>query len=69
MVPIIEIDVTPAQLMAGKGRVAAPAMIGGPVGETPALAAAGPDYVALAADMTDPEEVRDLWRQANAPAT
>lgn len=65
MVPIIEIDVTPAQLMAGHGRVAAPALTGGPVGETPALAAAGPDYVALAADMTDPEAVRDLWRQAN----
>jgi hypothetical protein len=64
-VPIIEIDVTPAQLMAGHGRVAAPALAGGPVGETPALAAAGPDYVALAADVTDPEEVRNLWRQAN----
>lgn len=66
MVPIIEIDVTPAQLMAGHGRVAAPALTGGPVGATPALAAAGPDYVALAADLTDPEAVRDLWRQANA---
>lgn len=66
MVPIIEIDVTPAQLMAGKGRVAAPSMIGGPVAETPALAAAGPDYVALAADMTEPEAIRALWRQANA---
>lgn len=66
MVPIIEIDVTPAQLMAGKGRIAAPALAGGPVTETPALAAAGPDYVALAADMTDPEDVRDLWRTANA---
>lgn len=65
MVPIIEVDVTPAQLMAGHGRVAAPALAGGPVGSTPALAAAGPDYVALAADMTDPEAVRDLWRQAN----
>lgn len=64
-VPIIEIDVTPAQLMAGRGRVAAPALSGGPVGETPALAAGGPDYVALAADMTDPEDVRNLWRQAN----
>lgn len=66
MVPIIEVDVTPAQLMAGHGRVAAPALAGGPVGQTPALAAAGPDYVALAADMTDPEAVRDLWRKANA---
>jgi hypothetical protein len=66
MVPIIEIDVTPAELMAGKGRVAAPAMIGGPVTETPALAAAGPDYVALAAELTTADEVRELWRQANA---
>jgi hypothetical protein len=65
MVPIIEVDVTPAQLMAGHGRVAAPALAGGPVKETPALAAAGPDYVALAADLTDPEKIRDLWRQAN----
>lgn len=65
-VPIIEVDVTPAELMAGRGRVAAPALAGGPVGDRPALAAAGPDYVALAADMTDPEAVRTLWRQANA---
>jgi hypothetical protein len=65
-VPIIEVDVTPSQLMAGHGRVAAPSLAGGPVGQTPALAAAGPDYVALAADMTDAEEVRNLWRQANA---
>jgi hypothetical protein len=35
MVPIIEIDVTPAQLMAGHGRVAAPAFAGGPVGARP----------------------------------
>lgn len=66
LVPIIEVDVTPAQLMAGGGRVAAPALAGGPVGDTPALAAAGPDYVALAADLVDAEAVRDLWRQANA---
>jgi hypothetical protein len=66
MVPIIEIDVTPAQLMAGGGRVAAPPMIGGPTGSTPALAAGGLDYVALAADLTDAEAVRDLWRQAHA---
>lgn len=66
MVPIIEIDVTPAQLMAGRGRVAAPALSGGPVGETPALAAAGPDYVAIAADATTADEIRDIWRQANS---
>jgi hypothetical protein len=65
-VPIIEVDVTPAQLMAGHGRVAAPALAGGPVGATPALAAAGPDYVALAAEITDAEEIKNLWRQASA---
>jgi hypothetical protein len=65
MVPIIEIDVTPAQLMAGRGRVAAPALAGGPVVETPALAAAGPDYVALAAELTTADEIRDLWHKAN----
>lgn len=65
MVPIIEVDVTPAQLMAGHGRIAAPALTGGPVGETPALAAAGPDYVALAADVKTVEEIRALWKQAN----
>lgn len=64
MVPIIEIDVTPAQLMAGGGRVAAPALSGGPVDERPALAAAGPDYVALAAECTTQDELRALWHQA-----
>lgn len=66
MVPIIEIDVTPAQLMAGHGRVAAPALAGGPVGSRPALAAAGPDYVAHAAEASDAEQIRQIWRQANA---
>ena len=66
MVPIIEVDVTPAQLMAGHGRVAAPALAGGPVGHTPALAAAGPDYVGLAADLETTEELGNLWRQAAA---
>lgn len=66
LVPIIEIDVTPAQLMAGHGRVAAPALTGGPVGGRPALAAAGPDYVALAADATTVEEISGIWHQANA---
>lgn len=65
LVPIIEIDVTPAQLMAGHGRVAAPALTGGPAGERPALAAAGPDYVALAADLATADEIRALWIQAN----
>lgn len=63
-VPIIEVDVTPAQLMAGGGRIAAPALSGGPVGDRPALAAAGPDYVAMAADLTSVEEVRALWKRA-----
>lgn len=65
LVPIIEVDVTPSQLMAGHGRVAAPALAGGPVTSAPALAAAGPDYVALAAEATTAEEVRDVWRKAN----
>lgn len=66
MVPIIEIDVTPAQLMSGHGRVAAPALTGGPVTNAPALAAAGPDYVALAADVETADEVRAIWKQAKA---
>ncbi|WP_109507316.1 hypothetical protein [Nocardioides speluncae] len=37
MVPIIEIDVTPAELMAGRGRVATPELAG-PVPQTPAIA-------------------------------
>lgn len=64
LVPIIEVDVTPAQLMAGHGRVAAPALTGGPVTSAPALAAAGPDYVALAAEVTTPDEVTALWNRA-----
>jgi hypothetical protein len=66
MVPIIEIDVTPAQLMAGHGRVAAPALVGGPVTSAPALAAAGPDYVAIAGEATTADEIRAIWRQASA---
>lgn len=63
LVPIIEVDVTPAQLMAGHGRVAAPALAG-PVTSAPALAAAGPDYVALASELQTAEEVKALWYQA-----
>ncbi len=63
-VPIIEIDVTPAQLMAGHGRVAAPALAGGPVTEAPALAAAGPDYVALAADLATVDDLKALYKRA-----
>lgn len=66
MVPIIEIDVTPAQLMAGHGRVAAPALAGGPVTSAPALASAGPDYVAIAAEAATADEIRAIWRQASA---
>ena len=42
-VPIIEIDVTPAQLMAGGGRVQAP-QLEGPVQQAPALAAASDPF-------------------------
>lgn len=46
MVPIIEIDVTPAELMAGKGRIQAPA-IEGPVVEQKAIEAGPSEQPAL----------------------
>lgn len=75
-VPTIEIDVTPAELMAGRGRVAAPA-IEGPV-ERPAIEAAPAqepaaeqktqpaktDWLAEAAKATSDAEVRAIWKNA-----
>lgn len=63
LVPIIEIDVTPAQLMAGKGRVA-PVELGGdrPVGEL--AAGRHPDYSGRAANASTVDQVRDLWNEA-----
>lgn len=60
LVPIIEIDVTPAQLMAGQGRVQTPALEG-PVTQAPALpagsAAGPPDYLTQAQDASTFETV------------
>ncbi len=70
MVPIIEIDVTPSELMAGRGRVQ-PAELGagGPVpvtaSEAPAIEAARPDYRGAANNALDLDAIRDLWRQAH----
>lgn len=65
MVPIIEIDVTPAELMAGRGRVSTPVLEGPVAGQPAAIAGPAPDYVALAGDLVEAEQVRNLWRQAN----
>lgn len=67
MVPIIEIDVTPAQLMAGEGRVATP-VVEGPV--QPKAIEAGPAGVAVeayadalqqVADATTLPELAGIW--------
>jgi len=70
MVPIIEINVTPAELMAGKGKFAPPS-IEGPV-QAPAIgsgaAAIGdgrPDYLAQANAATSTDEVNAIWKAAN----
>jgi hypothetical protein len=70
MVPIIEINVTPAELMAGKGQFAPP-QVEGPVAAAigtapPALEASAevPDYLADAHAATTTEAINDIWRQA-----
>ena len=62
MVPIIEISVTPAQLLAGEGAIRPP-QVEGPV-TTMAIESARPDYAALAATAGDIDAVRDLWKAA-----
>lgn len=62
-VPIIEIDVTPAELMAGKGRVQAPSLEG-PVATVAAIEAPRPDYLAVAQAAATLDEVRVIWKQA-----
>lgn len=62
IVPTIEIDVTPAELLAGRGRVATP-QVEGPVG-APQLEAARPDYAAEAEAAVDLDGVREVWRRA-----
>lgn len=67
MVPTIEIDVTPAQLMAGQGAVAPPALAG-PV--APALPPGAPayvaDYIAEAAACETLEQLHALWNRIGA---
>lgn len=69
VVPTIEIDVTPAELMAGKGRVATPE-VDGPV--TRAAIGAGsstpvmPNYVGQARSASTLDEVRAVWAEAAA---
>jgi hypothetical protein len=64
-VPIIEIDVTPAQLMAGEGRVATPS-VEGPIERTAIEApkADVPDYLAQAQDCSTVEAVQAIWWKA-----
>ena len=68
MVPIIEIDVTPAQLMAGKGRVGAPALEGPvPQMEERQALEAGPaadpyaEVRQMVADASTLEELSGVW--------
>jgi hypothetical protein len=63
IVPTIEIDVTPAELMAGRGNVAAPAI---EAATMPAITTAQtPDYVALARDAISLDDVRSIYRMAS----
>ena len=61
MVPTLDVEITPAALMAGN-ITGAPAVAKGP--ERVAITGGRPDYAALAAVATTPEEVGTLWKQA-----
>lgn len=68
MVPIIEINVTPAELMAGKGAFAPPS-VEGPVKAAAAIESGSvPDYVAIYQERLDaatmPAEVNAIWQEA-----
>lgn len=62
MVPTLDVEITPAQLMAGQ-ITGAPAVASGP--ERVAITGGRPDYAALAKAATSPEAVGDLWTEAN----
>lgn len=62
MVPTLDVDITPAALIAGQ-TTGAPAVATGP--ERVAIAGGRPDYAALAAKAKTPEEVGALWTRAN----
>ncbi|CAM5718822.1 hypothetical protein [Streptomyces fumanus] len=62
MVPTLDVEITPAALMAGQITGGAPAVASGP--ERVAITSGRPDYAALAAVATSAEEVGKLWKQA-----
>ncbi|SEO82906.1 recombination directionality factor [Actinacidiphila rubida] len=61
MVPTLDVEITPTQLMAGQV-TGAPAVAAGP--ERVAITGGRPDYAALAAVATSADEVGKLWKQA-----
>lgn len=63
MVPTLDVEITPAALMAGKMTGAQAAVASGP--ERVAITGGRPDYAALVAVAATPEEVGKLWTQAN----
>lgn len=66
MVPIIEIDVTPAELMAGRGRVQAPQLEGPvPPNQPAAIGAPKSDYRGLADVAEDLDTIRAIWKSAH----
>ncbi|MET7560598.1 hypothetical protein ABZS95_10375 [Streptomyces sp. NPDC005479] len=60
-IPTLDVEITPTELMAGK-ITGAPAVASGP--ERVAITGGRPDYAALAAVATTPEQVGALWKQA-----
>jgi len=62
MVPTLDVEITPAALMAGQ-ITGAPAVASGP--ERVAITGGRPDYAALVSVAKTPEEVGKLWTQAN----
>jgi hypothetical protein len=62
MVPTLDVEITPAALMAGKITGGAAAVVSGP--ERVAITGGRPDYAALAAVATTADEVAALWKRA-----
>jgi hypothetical protein len=62
MVPTLDVEITPAALMAGQITGGAPAVASGP--ERVAITGGRPDYAALAAVAKTADEVGALWKQA-----
>lgn len=63
MVPTLDVEITPAALMAGQITGSTPEVEAGP--ERAAISGGRPDYAALAADAKTADEVGKLWKQAN----